>query len=107
MFCYACSYFARDKVGGQSTGQFVTKPFKTWPKKTQALSTHAKASYHAASLAKMSEFVKRYENSSQAIDTKLSSQVQKTIEENKKGIVTARHCDALWEAGTCSSWSLR
>ena len=91
VFCRACSFFAHDKVGGQSPGQFVTKPFKTWPKKTQALSTHAKASYHAASLAKMSEFVKRYKNPSQAIDTKLSSQAQKTIEENKKVIESLLH----------------
>ena len=32
-FCHACVFFAPEKVGGQTPGQFVTKPFITKHKK--------------------------------------------------------------------------
>ena len=86
VFCRACAFFGPDKVGGQSAGQFVRKPFNTWAKKTQAMNSHSGSEYHANSLARMSEFVKRYENPSQTIATQLNTQVQKTMEDNRKVI---------------------
>lgn len=86
VFCRACAFFGPDKVGGQSPGQFVRKPFNTWAKKTQAMNSHSGSEYHTKSLARMSEFVKRYENPSQTIATQLNAQVQKTMENNRRVI---------------------
>ena len=85
-FCRACAFFGPEKAGGQSPGQFVSKPLSTWAKKTQAMNSHSASEYHANSLTRMSEFVKRYENPSQTIATQLNTQLQKTIENNTKVI---------------------
>lgn len=85
-FCRACAFFGPDKATGQSPGQFVSKPFNTWAKRTQAMNSHSGSEYHANSLTRMSEFVKRYENPSQMIATQFNTQLQKTIENNKKVI---------------------
>ena len=53
----------------------VHKPFNTWVKKTQAMNSHSVSEYHANSLARMSEFVKRLLTS-----THWSGKPWKTIE---------------------------
>ena len=85
-FCRACAFFGPEKAGCQLPGQFVSKPFNTWAKRTQAMNAHSGSEYHANSLTRMSEFVKRYENPSQTIATQLNTQLQKTIENNKRVI---------------------
>ena len=61
----------------------MTKPFKMWNEKANA---HGKLEYHLISQAKMTEFLARYEDPSQAINTRLSSEVQKRMENNEKVI---------------------
>ena len=103
VFCRACAFFGPDKVGGQLPGQFVRKSFNTWAKKTQAMNFHSGSEYHANSLTRVSEFVKRYKNPLQTIATQLNTHLQKTMENNRKVIVTTASRDAVWEAGACSS----
>ena len=86
VFCRARAFFGPDKVGGQSPGQFVRKPFNTWVKKTHAMNAHAALEYHANSLTKMSEFVTRYENPTLTVATQLSTQLQKQMEDKTKVI---------------------
>ena len=62
------------------------KPFNTWAKKTQAMNFHSGSEYHTNSLTRMSKFVKRFQNSSQKIATQLNTQLQKTMENNRKVI---------------------
>ena len=83
VFCRACILFAPATVGGQHLGQFVTKPFKSWVSMTQKLSSHGSLDYHLTSLAKMSAFLRTYENPSEAVNTSLDSQAQKRLEENQ------------------------
>ncbi len=47
-------------------------------------SAHGKLEYHLSSLAKMSEFLARYENPSKSIDNILLTEAQKQIAENEK-----------------------
>ena len=85
-FCRACAFFAPGFVGGHSLGQFVSSPFKRWRKLSEKANAHGKLSYHLESLAMMSEFLARYENPSQAVDTVLISEAQKRMKENEKVI---------------------
>ena len=78
-FCRACAVFAPAYVGGHVLGQFVSSPFKTWRKMSQKASAHGKLEYHLSSLAKMSEFLARYENPSKLIDNILLTEAQKRI----------------------------
>ena len=87
-FCRACAFFAPESVGGHRPGQFVTKPFNTWHKMSDKMNAHGKLDYHLASVAKMSEFLGRYENPSQAIDTTVTSELQKRMEDNEKVIAS-------------------
>ena len=68
-FCRACALFAPESVGGHPLGQFVSLPFRTWRKMSEKANAHGKLDYHLESLAKMSEFLPRYENPSHAVDT--------------------------------------
>ena len=56
-FCRACAFFAAESVGGQVTGQFVTKPFKIRNKMSEKSNAHGKLEYHLTSQAKMTEFL--------------------------------------------------
>ena len=47
---------------------------------------HSGSEYHTNSLTRMSKFVKRFQNSSQKIATQLNTQLQKTMENNRKVI---------------------
>ena len=47
---------------------------------------HGKLEYHLTSQEKMTEFLARYEDPSQAINTRLSSEAQKRMENNEKVI---------------------
>lgn len=40
-FCRACIFFASEKVGGHTPGQFVTKSFKVWVKRCEKMDAHA------------------------------------------------------------------
>ena len=51
---------------------------------SEKANAHGKLDYHLESLAKMSEFLARYENPSQAIDTLLVSEAQKRMEDNER-----------------------
>ena len=70
-FCRACAFFAAESVGGHVPDQFVTKPFKIWNEKA---TVHGKLEYHIISQAKMTEFLARYEDPSQTINTRLSTE---------------------------------
>ena len=50
---------------------------------TQKLSSHGSVDYHLMSLAKMSAFLRTYENPSEAVNTGLDSQAQKRLDENQ------------------------
>ena len=85
-FCRACAFFAPASVGGHALGQLVSSPFKKWRKMSEKANAHGKLEYHLASLAKMSEFLARYENPSQAIDNILLTETQKRISNNENVI---------------------
>ena len=85
-FCRACALFSPSNVGGQDLGQFVTSPFKCWTKMTTKASTHASKEYHRSAMTRMSEFLARYEDPSQSVDTMLDSQAQRVIDSNKQVI---------------------
>ena len=85
-FCHACALFAPSNVGGQDLGQFVTSPFKCWTKMTTKASTHASKEYHRSAMTRMSEFLARYEDPSQSVDTMLDSQAQRVIDSSKQVI---------------------
>ena len=76
--------FAPESVGGHALGQFVSLPFKTCRKMFEKANAHGKLDYHLKLLAKMSKFLARYENPSQAIDTLLVSEAQKRMEDNER-----------------------
>ena len=86
VFCRACAFFAAESVGGHVPGQFVTKPFKIWNKMSEKANAYGKLEYHLTSQAKMTEFLARYEDPSQTINTRLSSEAQKRMENNEKVI---------------------
>ena len=86
IFCHACVFFAPDKVGGQTPGQFVTKPFRSWVNKTQKMNAHAAVVYHEAAMTKMHEFVTRYKDPAQSIDTHFDSEAKKRMAMNQKVI---------------------
>ena len=69
VYCRACVFFAPNVVGGHTPGKFVTKPFCSWIKMSQKATAHFKQGYHLGSMAKMSEFLARYNNPSLAIDS--------------------------------------
>ena len=50
-------------------GQFVASPFKTWTKMCDKATTHASKEYHRYAMTKMEEFLVRYRNPSQGINT--------------------------------------
>ena len=74
-----CVFFAQQRVSGQALGQFVTKPFKSWANQSQKMANHASL----MSCTKMQEFMATYEQPSTAINTRLDSQAQKQVEDNK------------------------
>ena len=49
-------------------GQFVTAPYRSWTKVTQLAIKHASRENHQDAMAKMEEFMARYENPSHVID---------------------------------------
>ena len=83
-FCRACVFFAPERVGGQIPGNFVTKPFKSWIKMSEKANVHAALDYHLTSMAKMCEFLARYEDPSQSVNTIIESEVQKTMKKNQE-----------------------
>ena len=83
-FCHACVFFAPDTVGGQTPGQFVTKPFRSWVNKTQKMNAHAAMAYHEAAMAKMQEFLIRYKHPEQSIDTLFDSEAKKRMAMNQR-----------------------
>lgn len=83
VFCRACAIFAPETVGGHVPGQFVSKPFKSWVNKTQKMMNHGRLDYHLTACTKMSEFLATYEHPSQAVSTRIDSQVQKQLEDNQ------------------------
>lgn len=83
VFCRACAIFAPELVGGNTLGQFVTKPFKSWTNKTQKMTNHGKVDYHLTACTKMSEFLAAYEQPSHAATTRLDEQAQKQLEANQ------------------------
>lgn len=85
-FCRACALFAPEKVGGNIPGQFVTIPFKSWVNKSQKMASHARLEYHMTSCSKMSEFLSTYEHPSEAVNTRLDSQVQQQLKDNQNVI---------------------
>ena len=76
-------FFAPSQVGGQDPSQLVTKPFNTWAKMTTKAKTHAQHEYHLAAVAKMKDFINRYENPTQAVDVTLQSRMQQIMERNQ------------------------
>ena len=82
----ACVFFAPERVGGQIPGNFVTKPFKSWIKMSEKANVHAALDYHQTSMAKMCEFLARYEDLSQSVNTIIESEVQKTMKKNQEVI---------------------
>ena len=88
VFCRACVFFAPKIAGGQTLGQFVTKPFRSWVNHTQKMNAHSGFEYHLTACSTMKEFLHVYEHPSHAIDTRLISQAQEQVEENKQVIVS-------------------
>ena len=84
MFCRACVFVAPDEVCRQSLHQFVTAPFKAWIKMSDKANSYARNDYHQASMTKMNEFLRVYNNPSQAVNTLLDSEAHQIIERNRK-----------------------
>lgn len=85
-YCRACVFFAPEQAGGQALGQFVKEPFTSWIKMSQKATAHAKNDYHDTAMTKMDEFLARYENPLQAIDTLLDNELKRVMETNPKVI---------------------
>ena len=86
IFCHASAFFAPDKVSGQTPGQFVTKPFRSWVNKTQKMNAHAVMAYHEVAMTKMHEFLTRYKYPDKSIDTLFDSGAKKRMVMNQKVI---------------------
>ena len=86
VFCRACVFFAPEKVGGQASGQFVTKPFTCWNKQTERMNAHGMLDYHLTSMVKMEEFLARYENPSEAINIQFNSEANRIMKNNQQVI---------------------
>ena len=84
VFCLACVFFAPDKASGQILGQFVTTPFKSCIKMSEKATTHAKKDYHLFAMTKMNEYLSRYENPSQTVNTLLDNESRRIVENNRK-----------------------
>jgi len=82
VFCTACVFFAPDKVGGQTPGQFVSSPFKMWVVQSQKMLAHAKLGYHLTAMARMQEYLTRYAHPATAIDVASNRKVQQNMENN-------------------------
>ena len=78
--------FAPNQVRGQDLGQFVTVPFKSWTKVTEIANEHASRDYHHNAMAKMEEFLARYENPSQGVDILLDKEAKQIFETNQRVI---------------------
>ena len=50
---------------------------------TTKAKTHASNEYHLRAMARMKEFIDRYENPSQAVDVMMQSQLQQMMERNQ------------------------
>ena len=87
-YCRACVFFASNKASGQNLGQFVTTPFKAWIKMSDKATAHAQKQYHLFAITKMEEFLTRYENPSQSVDTILENESRKIIEDNQKVLIS-------------------
>ena len=77
-------FFAPEKAGGQALGQFVTKPFTCWTKKTQSVNAHAISDNHLTSMTKMKEFLTRYDYPSKVINVPFDNEAKMRMENNKK-----------------------
>ena len=75
-------FFAPENVGGQTPGQYVTKPFRLWVNKTQKMNSHAAMAYHEAAMTKM-EFLVRYKQPEQSIDVLIDNEAKKRMAMNQ------------------------
>jgi len=82
VFCKACVFFAPDKVGGQTPGQFVSLSFNSWVVQSQKMLAHAKLGYHLTAMARMT----RYTLPAAAIDVQCNQKLQLNVENNLKVI---------------------
>jgi len=68
--------FAPDKVGGQTTGQFVSLPFNSWVVQSQKMLAHAKLGCYLTAMARMHE----YTQPAAAIDVQCNQKLQLNVE---------------------------
>lgn len=65
---------------------------------TTKANTHASHEYHLRAMAKMKEFIDRYENPSQAVDVMMQSQLQQTMARNQLVIESKLFSSAVSKA---------
>ncbi len=87
-FCKSCAFFAPEKVGGNTPGQFVTIPFKSWVKMSERSKSHMQLEYHLTSMIQMREFLSGYEHPTNSVDIIIDTAAKQLIERNKKVIVS-------------------
>ena len=85
-FCKSCAIFAPEEVGGNTPGQFVSKPFNSWVKMSERSKYHMRLEYHLDSLARMREFLSRYEDPTTAVNVVMNTAAKQLMEKNKKVI---------------------
>ena len=86
VFCKSCAIFAPEKVGGHTPGQFVSKPFNSWIKMSERSKAHMQLEYHQTSIARMKEFVSRYEHPTAAVNVVMDTAAKQLMVKNKKVI---------------------
>ena len=86
VFCKSCAIFAPEKVGGHTPGQFVSKPFNSWIKMSEISKAHMQLEYHQTSIARMKEFVSRYEHPTAAVNVVMDTAAKQLMVKNKKVI---------------------
>ena len=80
VFCKSCTIFAPEKVGGQTPGQFVSKPFNLWVKLSERSKAHMQLKYHQTSIARMREFVSRYEHPTATVNVVMDTAANQLME---------------------------
>ena len=86
VFCKSCAIFAPEKVGGQTPGQFESKPFNSWVKMSERSKAYMQLEYHQMSIARMRELVSHYKHPTAAVNVVMDTAAKQLMEKNEKVI---------------------
>ena len=91
MVCFVnlVRFLHQRRWGGQTPGQFVSKPFNSWVKMSERSKAHMQLEYHQTSIARMREFVSRYEHPTTAVNVVMDTAAKQLMEKNERSL---SHC---------------